>query len=169
MAHERSKTHSAASQPRQDRHLRDHTHDTYGLRGKLSDPSACRTCGASYHEGRWTWRPAPVDAFQTTCPACRRAEDGQPAGLVTLEGPFLKEHRAEIEGLIRNLEEREKAEHPLKRVLSIEPRDDGAVEVATSDVHLARGIGRALHDAYQGEVDYGFTEIENLCRVHWRR
>jgi len=166
---ERSKTHPAASQPRLDRLLKDHGRDSYGLRGKMRDPTACPSCGATYHEGRWTWRPAPVDAHQTHCPACKRIEDDYPAGLVTLEGEFLKQHRQEIEGLARNLEEREKTEHPLKRIMRISEAEDGSLEIATTDIHLAQGIGSALHDAYEGEVDYHFTDAENLFRVHWRR
>jgi hypothetical protein len=166
----RSKTHAAASLNRTDRRLKDEQQDTYGLRGKLPDPTGCPECGASYHEGRWTWRPAPVDAHQAQCPACQRTRDDYPAGLVTLEGEFLRQHREEIEALVRNLEEREKAAHPLKRIMRIREGDEASLEIATTDIHLARGIGAALHDAYSGEVDYGLgADVEGLLRVHWRR
>jgi NMD protein affecting ribosome stability and mRNA decay len=167
MARERSKTHEPA--PRGDRRIEQREGDTYGLKGKLSDPTACPSCGAMYRAGRWRWGSPPVDAQRTLCPACRRVEDGYPAGVVLVEGEFAHAHRDEIQGLARNLEEREKQEHPLKRIMRMEEREDGSLEIATTDVHLAQGIGNALHHAYQGELDYHFTEAENLLRVHWRR
>lgn len=168
MPRERSKIHPAASQPRMDRILQSQEADAYGLRGKLPDPTACSTCGALYRAGRWTWGAAPMDAHRTVCPACRRIADDYPAGIVTLTGPFVAGHRAEIEGLVRNVEEREKAEHALKRVIAIRPEGDGLV-VTTTDARLARGIGEAVHHAYQGELDYVFTEAENVLRVSWSR
>jgi NMD protein affecting ribosome stability and mRNA decay len=168
MTRERSKIHPAASQPRMDRILQSQEADAYGLRGKLPDPTACSTCGALYRAGRWTWGAAPMDAHRTVCPACRRVADDYPAGIVTLSGPFVAGHREEIEGLVRNVEEREKAEHALKRVIAIRPEGDGLV-VTTTDARLARGIGEAVHHAYQGELDYVFTEAENVLRVSWSR
>jgi NMD protein affecting ribosome stability and mRNA decay len=151
-----------------DRILQSQEADAYGLRGKLPDPTACSTCGALYRAGRWTWGAAPIDAHRTVCPACRRVADDYPAGIVTLAGPFVAGHREEIEGLVRNVEEREKAEHALKRVIAIRREGDGIV-VTTTDARLARGIGEAVHHAYQGELDYVFTEAENVLRVSWSR
>jgi NMD protein affecting ribosome stability and mRNA decay len=165
---QRSKTHPAASQPRIDRRIDEHENDAYGIKGKLPDPTACPSCGATYRNGRWTWSPAPADARRTRCPACRRIEDRYPAGIVTLGGSFAAEHAGEIEGLARNLEEREKQEHPLKRIMEIRPEGDGVV-VTTTDARLARAIGEALHHAYQGELDYRFTDAENVLRVSWTR
>lgn len=166
MRRRRSKTHPAASQPRTDRQSREA--DTYALRGKLPEPSSCPSCGASYREGRWTWRPAPPDAHDTECPACRRIADDFPAGIVTLSGAFTAAHADEIRGLVRNIEEREKQEHPLKRVMAIREEGDGLV-VTTTDARLARGLGEALRHAYHGELDYRFSETENVLRVDWRR
>jgi hypothetical protein len=41
--------------------------------------------------------------------------------------------------------------------------------VTTTDIHLARGIGDALHSAYKGELEYHYNKEENLLRVEWRR
>ena len=168
MRRQRSKTHPAASQPRTDRHFDEHGNDAYGLKGKLPDPTACPSCGATYREGRWTWSPAPADAPQTRCPACRRIADGYPAGILTVSGSFAAEHASEIEGLARNLEEREKREHPLKRIMELRPEGDGLV-ITTTDAKLARGIGEALHHAWHGDLDYHFTDSENVLRVSWTR
>jgi hypothetical protein len=167
MRRTRPKTHEAASVGRTDRRIKEHESDAYGLPGKLPDPTVCETCAATYHEGRWTWKPAPADAHRTTCPACRRIADGVPAGLVTVTGDFAASHRAELESLVRHVEEREKRDHALKRVIAIE--GDGELLVSTTDAKLARAIGDALHRAYQGDLDYRFTEKENVFRVTWAR
>jgi hypothetical protein len=169
MGRKRSKTEQPASLRRRDRLIQEHEGDTYGLREKLADPTACTSCEATYRDGRWTWDAPPADARRTLCPACRRIQDDYPAGLVIVEGEFAASHREEILGLARNLEEREKKEHPLKRIMRVAEPEGGPLEIATTDIHLARGIGEALHHAYQGDLDYHYTDEENLVRVHWRR
>ncbi len=167
MRRERSKTHPAASQPRTER-TPERQLDSYGLRGKLPEPTACPTCGAVYREGRWVFGAAPADAHRTHCPACRRTEDDYPAGIVSISGDFAVTHAEEIERLARNVEEREKQEHALKRIMSIE-KEAGEMRVKTTDAKLARGIGEAIHHAYHGEVHYRMSEAENVLRVEWKR
>jgi NMD protein affecting ribosome stability and mRNA decay len=168
MRRTRSKTHEAAAEGRHDRQLKEHESDAYGLRGKLPDPTACPDCGAMYRDGRWTWGSPPADAQRTRCPACHRIADDAPAGIVTLRGEFAGAHRDEIEGLVRNVEQREKGEHALKRVMAIRSEGDGIV-VTTTDAKLAHAIAAALHHAYQGELDSHFAEPENVFRATWSR
>jgi hypothetical protein len=168
MRRKRSKTHPAASQPRTDRLLQSAEKDVYGLRGKLPDPTACPSCGAMYRNGRWTWGSPPADAHRAECPACRRIADDYPAGLVTVRGEFALAHRQEILSLAHHVEEREKREHPLKRIMAVR-EEPGALVVTTTDARLARGIGEALEHAYKGELDYRFGETENVLRVSWER
>lgn len=142
--------------------------DAYQMRGKLPEPTVCPQCHAVFREGRWAWGDTPSDAHQSLCPACRRTNDQFPAGFVTLEGEFFRSHANEIMQLVRNVEQREKAEHPLKRVMGIDQDEDSA-EITTTDIHLARGIGDAVHDAYQGELDLHYNEDEYRLRVYWSR
>jgi NMD protein affecting ribosome stability and mRNA decay len=149
--------------------LRDElVHDTYKSGKKLAEPSRCTDCGAVYHRGRWTWDPAPAGAAEATCPACHRIKDEFPAGRVTIKGTFFAAHRGEIEQLARNREAHERAEHPLQRIIAIEPQPDGAL-ITTTDIHLARNIGDALHSAYKGDLEYHYNKEENLLRVEWTR
>lgn len=165
MRRQRSKTHAAASLPRQKRRQ---SSDPYALTKKLPDPSACTECRAIYRAGRWAWGAAPADAKRVVCAACRRAADGYPAGLVRLAGPYLAAHRDELEHIARNFEERERAEHPLKRIIAV--REDGAeLEIATSDAKLARGIGEALHHAHKGKLSAPTRAREGVLRVRWER
>lgn len=151
---------------RHDRILLEQVRDAYKAKGKLPDPCVCPQCGALFHDGRWQWGAAPAGAPQETCPACHRIHDQFPAGFLTLEGPFFQAHREEIMHLVHNHEQRERAEHPLQRIMAVEERD-GEVLVTTTDIHLARGIGVAVHHAYQGELEFHYNPEENLLRVHW--
>jgi NMD protein affecting ribosome stability and mRNA decay len=143
-------------------------HDTYKTKRKLVEPTRCPDCGAVYRDGRWTWGAAPAGAAEARCPACHRVHDRFPAGYVTLSGEFVGSHRDEILHLVRNREAAEKAEHPLERIMAVEDSADGML-VTTTDTHLARNIGEAVHAAYRGELAYTYNKEENLLRVHWTR
>jgi len=153
-------------QVRSEHLLQERVHDAYKSKGKLPEPTACPQCGAVFHEGRWQWSTAPAGAHQETCPACHRIHDHYPAGFLTLQGEFYLTHRDEIMHLVHNHEKRERAEHPLKRIMAVE-ENDGATLVTTTDIHLARGMGEALHHAYQGELQFHYNPEQNLLRVNW--
>ena len=154
--------------PRKDRLIRENVHDPYKARLKLAEPSVCSQCGAVFQKGRWAWGSPPSDAQEALCQACRRTNDGYPAGEVTLSGDFLRQHRQEILNLARNQEELEKSERPLHRIMAIE--DGGhSVLIKTTDIHLPRRIGEAEHNAYEGELDYRYNEDTYFIRVSWRR
>lgn len=142
--------------------------DTYRIRGKLSEPTVCPTCGAVYADGRWSWAGAPSGARRSVCAACRRIGDRLPAGRVEIGGAFFTEHREEILRLVRNLEAEEKNERPLERVMAIEDAGERAV-VTTTGIHVARRIGEALSRAYQGDFAFRYGDGENSIRVTWSR
>ncbi|HEY0834474.1 MAG TPA: BCAM0308 family protein [Azospirillum sp.] len=152
---------------RRDRLIQEHIHDPYMTRLKMADPAVCPTCGAVYEQGRWRHGLRPVDAGEAVCPACHRIADRCPAGIVTLEGAFVRDHRAELLALIRHQHEQEHAEHPLHRIMDIRDTADG-LEVTTTDIHLPRRIGEALRRSHQGDLDLHFDEGEYFARVHWR-
>ena len=149
--------------------LRDElVHDTYQSKGKLAEPTRCPGCGAVYSGGRWNWGFAPPEAQEESCPACQRMRDHFPAGYVVLKGEFLAGHRDELLQLARNRETQEKAEHPLERIMAVEDVE-GGVQITTTDTHLARNIGEAVHSAYKGELEYHYNKEQDLLRVHWAR
>lgn len=151
----------------QNKPLREHVDDSYKMRGKLSEPSLCQQCGAVYHEGHWRWLPKPEEAHQVLCPACQRIRDDAAAGFLGLEGEFFAQHHDEILNLVHHVEKREKAEHPLQRIMNITEDVDTAL-ITTTDVHLARGIGEAIRHAYQGQLDYEYSKGENMIRACWK-
>ncbi|MFI5315312.1 MAG: BCAM0308 family protein [Myxococcota bacterium] len=152
----------------------EHQGDTYRKKNKhvevkLSEPTTCSRCKAVYREGRWTWSSVPnPSGSPTLCPACERIRDGYPAGEVHISGEFARAHRDEILARVRHVEEREKAEHPLQRLMEIREQGDALV-VTTTDVHLAHALGTALHDAFKGELHAPWAEKGDLMRVRWSR
>jgi NMD protein affecting ribosome stability and mRNA decay len=160
----------AQNNPRggRDQLIQDERVDPYRDREKLPDDTRCPGCGAVYREGRWRWITDSTPRHEARCPACRRIQDGYPAGFLSIRGSFVSAHREEILGLLRNTEAHEKGEHPLHRIMELRESEEG-IDVTTTDVHLARGLGRALENAYQGELALDFVEGQSLLRASWTR
>ena len=142
--------------------------DPYNAAAKPPEGTACPKCKATFHDGRWTWEKPERDAFEMTCPACQRIDDRFPAGYVMLKGEFFKDHRDEIIALIENHEKKEKAARPLQRIMGMDQKREG-FEVTTTDSHLARGIGEAIHGAFKGDLKVRYSRDENLVRAVWKR
>jgi len=47
-------------------------------------------------------------------------------------------------------------------------QEEGLV-MSLTDAHLARGIGEAIHHAYEGDIDYQYTKEDIMLRVSWSR
>lgn len=148
--------------------FQEHIHDGYKAKGKLQEPTVCTQCGAVFQHGRWQWQPASDQARRTICPACHRIHDHFPAGFLTLKGEFFHAHYDEIMHLVRNHEKHERTEHPLKRIMAVEEKN-GAALITTTDIHLVRGLGVALHKAYRGNLEFHYNVEQNLLRVSWMR
>ena len=140
----------------------------YRATAKPPEPAICPSCRAVFKAGKWGWNPAPQDAYPHKCPACQRIQDRFPAGYVTIKGKFLADHRDEIIALITSKEGLEKADDPLQRIIAIEDVSDG-LQVTTTDSYLARGIGEALHETYQGDLKLRYSRDEYLLRATWKR
>jgi len=153
---------------RRDRLIRELDHDPYHAKLKIKGPAVCPGCGAVFLRDRWTWQTAPSDAREHTCPACQRIKDRVPAAFLTLSGDFSVNHRDEIMNLINNYQQQQAKDHPLKRIMATEAQAAGLVLTFT-DAHLARGIGEALQNAYEGELDYEYTKEDIMLRVSWVR
>ena len=143
-------------------------HDPYQARSKPAEPVVCPGCGAVFHEGRWQWLSEPAGAERLTCPACQRMAVDDPAGIVTLAGPFVLSHRDEVGALVRHQEELEKTEHALNRIMMVRNLPDG-LEITTTDIHLPRRIGEKMCDAYGGDLQVDYQEDRYFLRVRWSR
>ena len=47
--------------------------------------------------------------------------------------------------------------------------EDNKLRVETTGIHLARRIGDALNNAYQGKLDLEYLEGQRKVRVNWER
>lgn len=153
---------------RKDRLVKEREHDVYRFRAKLPDPTVCAECGAVFMKGRWVWTEAPEQAGRSICSACRRIADRFPAGHIEMAGDFFVEHRDEILNLVRNIEQREKTNHPMERIIDIGDMSKGAL-ITTTGIHLARRIGSALARAYSGELKVNYLNAESCVKVRWVR
>ncbi len=142
--------------------------DSYRTNEKRADSVMCPECGATFHNGRWTWGKAPAQAIRERCPACRRIHDDFPGGYVTLRGKFFSEHRTEILELVRGREARAREEHPMQRIMHIDDVS-GGVLVTTTDANLARHIAKGVHEAYKGDLELTYSKDEDLLRAVWKR
>ena len=137
--------------------------------------TVCKRCGAVYAAGRWRLNDQVPDkiAFadrpaQTTCPACQKVRDRIPGGILKLTGGFVRSHQEEIMNLIRNETNRARTVNPLEMIMALGPITDG-IEITTTNEKLAQRIGRALHKAYKGRVEYKWSRDTKLARVNWHR
>lgn len=153
---------------RHDRLIQEENHDAYKPAQKHAEPTVCPQCSVVFQDGRWTWAERPPHAQETLCPACRRIHDHFPVGFVHVSGDYFIRHRVELMHLIEAESEKEQSEHPLERVMSSAP-EDGGVLVTTTGIHLARRLGEALHRACHGELNFHYSDAENLVRVYWHR
>lgn len=141
--------------------------DSYISSKKLRDSTLCPNCGASYMNGRWTWKPLKKIDDEQLCPACLRIQDGYPAGIIYLEGDFFQDHNQEIMNLIKNIEKQEMQEHPLERIMQI-TKENGKTVVTTTGIHLPVMIGKAIKNANKGNLEIS-NESETVMRVYWTR
>jgi len=159
-----------AERGRHDRLIKERVHDPYMARSKPVEPTLCPECGVVFTDGRWQWlSETPEAANKELCPACQRIHDKVPAGYLTLAGSFFDEHRDEILHLVNNKVEYQNAQHPMKRIMDIEEQEDGSTVITFTDIHLPRGVGEAIEQAYKGELDIHYTEEAGIVRVYWKR
>lgn len=141
----------------------------YNERRKFPEPTVCSRCGLVYSAGRWQAGGEPPEgANDELCPACRREVDRSPGGLVYLSGRYLWEKEGEIMNIVRNQEEQAKAKRPLQRIMWVE-KGGGGIEIATTNQHLARRIGRAVNSAHAGDFTIKPKLRERFVRVYWER
>jgi len=145
-------------------------HDPHLKARHQRSDTLCPQCGAAYQAGRWTWHGLidASNAEEAICPACQSIAEDVPAGTINLRGAFVKAHVDELSGLIRNTEEKEKAEHPIERLMAISDEPDG-LRVTTTGLHLAQRIGHALEAAYDGELKIHYDGEEYYVDVLWQR
>lgn len=147
--------------------------DPYISEECLAENTICTKCGSIYAAGRWYLKDqAPVRSVTTVhhvvCPACQKQSQRAPGGIITLAGAFIDAHRDEILNLIRNESSKAQTTNPLERIIDMQ-YSEGELMITTTNEKLAQRIGRAVHKAYSGTVEYQFGADTKQARVNWRR
>ncbi len=157
-----------SSHKRIDRLIKERRKDVYLGTSTLPAESICIDCGATFNNGRWTWKETTNVIKKTVCPACKRISDNYPAGFIELKGRFFSDHEEEIANLIMNTEKLEKKDRPLERIMEMKFNKNHAT-LTTTGIHIARRIGEALARSYQGNFTFQYGEGEKSIRVYWER
>jgi hypothetical protein len=132
----------------------------------------CSGCGAFYYRRHWTLTPPGEFGTQgrphpAYCPACTKIKDRYPGGELRLAG-FDTTERGEIARILRNEEERARAKNPLERIMRMEAAD-GGWKIETTTEKLAQRLGRAVHKARGGRVEYKWSHNNKFVRVWWEK
>lgn len=155
-------------------------HDAGRHRGPRADPepAVCAGCGAVYQNRRWYAKGATILRHHhhpgapipiRVCPGCKRRRSGVPHGFLHADGSFVHEHRDEIERMLRNEVAASDVDNPVAQVLNWGDDGSGGVLVTTTTEHLAVRLGRALEQAYDGHLLFGFSHENKLAHVWWHR
>lgn len=148
--------------------------DPYIVDECLPENTVCTGCGSVYASSRWYLkemvpprkREGPV--HEAVCPACRKQRQKMPGGILRLTGAFVEEHADEILNLIRNESNKAQTVNPLERIIDMQSESD-QVLITTTNEKLAQRIGKAVHKAYSGTIEYQFVQDSKLARVNWHR
>jgi NMD protein affecting ribosome stability and mRNA decay len=150
-------------------------HDPYIDDEQLAHNSVCKECGRVYTAGRWYFKDQIAEKNASNnqrrdvvCPACRKQRDHVPGGVIKITGGFFDNHREEILNLIRHEEAKAMADNPLERIMAM-GSNGNAFEIETTNEKLAQRIGKALHKAYDGRIEYKWSADTKLTRVNWHR
>jgi len=144
--------------------------EPYLSKGGKPDGSVCKGCGITYRNKRWQLESiAPEErSGEVLCPACERIQGEHPAGVVTLSGDYLAQHKEEILNSLKQHEAKHRQKNPLGRIMEIK-EEDGQIIITTTDDKLAQKIGRELFKAQKGELHYQWSHDLNMVRVEWMR
>jgi NMD protein affecting ribosome stability and mRNA decay len=143
--------------------------DVYLPKRGLQEASLCKGCGLVYRNKRWQAEAIRGEiGSQVLCPACQRTEDHNPAGVVTLSGPYLASHKTEILNTIKHQEAKSREKNPIGRIMEIK-EEGGQITVTTTEDKLAQKIGREVFKSQKGELHYQWSHDQSLVRVEWMR
>ncbi|MBU5615359.1 BCAM0308 family protein [Geomonas azotofigens] len=136
----------------------------------LPEGTVCKGCGIVYRNKRWQIESASATSHKgdVLCPACQRIVGEDPAGVVTLSGSYLAQHREEILNTVRQQEAKHREKNPLGRIMEIR-EEDGGIVVTTTEDKLAQKIGRELYKSQRGELHYKWSHDQRMVRVEWSR
>ena len=149
--------------------------DVYLSKEGMKEVGVCTGCRAIYRNKRWyfdedEWLRLESGSVKSSvvCPACRRMQDDNPAGIVTFTGEYLVANEEEILNTIKNTEQKARAKNPLSRVMEIK-QEGNVLIVTTTEDKLAQKLGRDIYKAHSGKLEYQWSADNSSVRVNWTR
>lgn len=144
--------------------------DTFLPRLSPKEIIQCAGCGAFYHRRHWTLTaPAgitlPIHTHPIYCPACNKIKEHRPSGELDLAGVTVGD-RGELLRILRNEERRAREKNPLERIMRVQATND-RWKVETTTEKLAQRLGRSLHKARGGRIEYKWSHNNKFVRVLW--
>ncbi|MBN2056085.1 ATPase [bacterium] len=135
----------------------------------------CPECKAVFHGKRWVHDACLQERIEkdgnyqeTTCPACRKIADRYPGGMLLLSGSYFHRHRSMIMSLIENECDRAAQSKPLERLMDVREENDG-LALTTTTVSLSQRLGRMIHRAHKGDLQFKWSQGAKFARVVWQR
>lgn len=130
----------------------------------------CSGCGAFYYRRQWTLKPPPgptlpARAQSVYCPGCRKIKERSASGELEITGLGVGD-REEVLRILRNEEARAREKNPIERIMHMEANAEGW-RLQTTTEKLAQRLGRALHKARGGKVEYRWSHNNKFVRVIW--
>ena len=120
--------------------------DAYRQKLGSTETALCEKCGMIYRSKRWLLDETETaqlrmqsDISKIVCPACQRMADGNPAGIVTMSGSYLREHEDDILNMIKRTEARSRTKNPLGRIMAIN-QENNVLTIATTEDKLAQKL-----------------------------
>jgi hypothetical protein len=144
--------------------------NSYRKLGKYLSGTRCPECGLVYLNGSWKWASAPAGQKLRSkkCPACLQIQDNFPGGVLHLGGTFVAPHRKEILRCVHNAEKSMLAEHPLGRIFRTE-EVGGEIVLSSTTEHLVSHLGKALRNAFGGELHIKYGPETEWATARWHR
>jgi hypothetical protein len=145
--------------------------DTFLPRRSPRGVIQCAGCGAFYHRRRWTFDvlprgASPGPASLLFCPACQKIKAHSVSGEVDMSGVDAAD-RGELLRILRNEEQRAQEKNPLERIMRLHT-EGSRWTVETTTEKLAQRLGRALHKARGGRIEYKWSHNNKFVRVMWQ-
>ncbi|MBW3625175.1 MAG: ATPase [Armatimonadetes bacterium] len=103
------------------------------------------------------------------CPGCKQVQDHNPGGVLTLSGQFLIEHNEEIMNLIQHEDEKARGVNPLEKIMEMNKDGEDTLVITTTNEFLVQRLGKAVHRAYNGDIEIKFGGDDVPVRVNWHR
>lgn len=129
----------------------------------------CPKCGVKLENGKWQWPTnLLLECEKIECPACLRTRINKPAGLLTVSGEFVKNHRTQLLKVLYKDIENRKLVSPLRRLIHFEQLGERMIIMSFTDDQSPLELGKVIVKHFYGKLKIYHNTFKKLVRVNWR-